>query len=79
VNVGSFLEFLHPNALLHPQPSLDLEVSLALEYGGFQIGQDGCQQVFVFGPLDTEDFTVTPDVEALEPIRVLLNAALLKL
>jgi hypothetical protein len=44
VNVGSFLEFLHPNALLHPQPSPDLAVSLALEYGGFQIGQDGGQR-----------------------------------
>ena len=31
VNVGSFLEFLHPNALLHPQPSPDLAVSLAFE------------------------------------------------
>ncbi len=77
--MGSFLEFLHPNALLHPRPSPDLAVSLALEYGGFQVGQDGCQQVFVFGPLDIEDFTVIPDVEALDPARGLLNAALLKL
>jgi hypothetical protein len=51
--MGSFLEFLHPNALLHPQPIPDLVVSLALEYGGFQVGQDGRQQVFEifdFGP-----------------------------